>query len=180
VYVRHNGHLFSSPESRTKPYVSRRPPPSPASSAQPVSATTNPIRTNTPAPPAPAKLPAHFRIFLTSPADPASTSHPRWHAAKATELAIFNAIDCKTSLPSSSVPANRQIFHYLWRVTHMANRGNGKPAERAGFCVAGNRDWHKQSTVATSPVTSQHAIRAVVAASVILSFTLHTKDFLRA
>jgi len=62
----------------------------------------------------------------------------------------------------------------------MANRGNGKPAERAGFCVAGNRDWHKQSTVATSPVTPQHAIRAIVAASDILSFTLHTEDFLRA
>jgi len=179
-YVRHNGRLFSSHESRTKPYVSRRPPPSPASHAQPVSATTAPIRTHTPAPPASAQLPAHSRIFLTSPADPASPSHPRWDAAKATELAIFNAIDCKTSLPASGVPRNKQIFHYLWRVTHKTNRGNGKPAVRARFCVAGNREWHKQSTVATSPVTPQRAIRAVVVASIILSFTLQTEKFFHA
>jgi len=180
VYVRHNRRLFSSHESRTKPYVSRRPPPSPASPAQPVSTSASPIRTHTPAPPAPAQVPAHSRVFLTSPADPASPSTPRWNAAKATELAVFNAIACTTSLPSSNVPADKQIFHYLWRVTHKANRGNGKLAERARFCVAGNRDWNKNTTVATSPVIPQRAIRAVVAASFILSFTLHTEDLLRA
>ena len=179
VYVRNNGRLFSSHASRTKPYVSRRPPPSPASPSQPVSATAS-IRSHTAAPPAPVQLPAHSRIFLTSPADPASPSHPRWDAAKATELAIFNAIDCKTSLPASGVPRNKQIFHYLWRVTHKTNRGNGKPAVRARFCVAGNREWHKQSTVATSPVTPQRAIRAVVVASIILSFTLQTEKFFHA
>lgn len=36
------------------------------------------------------------------------------------------------------------------------------------------------ATVATSPVTPQRAIRTVVAASVLLSFTLHTEDFIRA
>jgi len=180
VYVRHNGRLFSSHESRTKPYVSRRPPPSPASPALPIFASTTPIRTHTLALPAPSQLPAHSRVFLTLSTDPNSPSHPRWDAAKATELAVFNAIDCNTSLPSSGDPADKQISHYLWRVTHKANRGNGKPTERARFCVARNRDWNKNNTVATSPVTPQRAIRAVVAASVILSFTLHKDDFLRA
>ena len=180
VYVRHNGRLFSSHESRTKPFVSRRPPPSPAPPARPSSASPAPIRTHTPAPPAPASLPAHSRVYLAPASNPASPSHPRWDSAKATELAVFDAIDCKTSMPSSLVPADKQIFHYLWRVTHKDNRGNGKPAERARFCVAGNRDWHKATTVATSPVTPQRAIRTVVAASVLLSFTLHTEDFLRA
>ena len=52
--------------------------------------------------------------------------------------------------------------------------------ERARFCVAGNHDWHKNKTVATSFVTPQRAIRAVVAASAILSFTLHGQTFRRA
>jgi len=93
---------------------------------------------------------------------------------------VFNTIDCKTSIPASRVPSDKQIFHYLWRVTHKPNRGNGKPAARARFCIAGNRDWHKANTVATSPVTPQRAIRTVVAAAVILDFSLHTEDFLRA
>ena len=93
---------------------------------------------------------------------------------------MFNTIDCKTSIPASRVPSGKQIFHYLWRVTHKPNRGNGKPAARARFCIAGNRDWHKANTVATSPVTPQRAIRTVVAAAVILDFSLHTEDFLRA
>jgi len=180
VYVRHNGRLFSSHESSTKPFVSRRPPPSPAPSARPTYASPAPIRTHTTAPPAPASLPAHSRVYHAPASDPVSPSHPRWDSAKATELAVFNAIDCQTSMTSSLVPVDKQIFHYLWRVTHKDDHGNGKPAERARFCVTGNRDWHKATTVAASPVTPQRAIRTVVAASVLLSFTLHTEDFLRA
>ena len=65
-------------------------------------------------------------------------------------------------------------------MTYQTNRGNDRPAERARFCIAGNQDWHKNSTVATSPVSPQRAIRAVVAASVVLDFSVHTEDFLRA
>eukprot|EP00168_Porphyra_purpurea_P014779 TRINITY_DN431_c1_g1_i1.p5 TRINITY_DN431_c1_g1~~TRINITY_DN431_c1_g1_i1.p5 ORF type:complete len:150 (-),score=32.19 TRINITY_DN431_c1_g1_i1:1158-1607(-) len=83
-------------------------------------------------------------------------------------------------MPSHLVPRHKKLFNYLWRVTHKPNRGNGKPTERARFCIAGNQDWHNDSTVATSPVTPQRAIRAVAASSIILGFSLHTEDFLRA
>jgi len=43
-------------------------------------------------------------------------------------------------MPSHLVPRHKKIFHYLWRVTYKPNRGNGKPAERARFCIAGNQD----------------------------------------
>ena len=113
MYVCHNGRFFSSHESCTNPYVSRRPSPLPASPANPLSASAAPICTHTPAQPAPAHLPANTQDFLTSPADPASPFHHLWDAAKATELSFFNSIDCKTPLLSSGVPADKQIFHYL-------------------------------------------------------------------
>jgi len=50
VYVRQNGRIFSSHESRTKPFVSRRTPPSPAPPARPTSASPAPIRSHTTAP----------------------------------------------------------------------------------------------------------------------------------
>jgi len=56
VYVRHNGCLFSSHEARNKPCVSRQPPQSLASPTLPVSTSTAPIRTHTPAPLAPCQL----------------------------------------------------------------------------------------------------------------------------
>jgi len=65
-------------------------------------------------------------------------------------------------------------------VTHKPNRGNGKPPERARFCIAGNRDWHKHTNVPTSPVTPQRAIRTIMAAASILHFNIHTEDFPRA
>ena len=180
VYVTRNNRIYSSHEARTKPHVSRRPQPPPTPAASPVSDATLPIRTHATAPPPPTTLPTRTRAFLADPHDPDSPSHPRWDAEKRTELNIFNFIDCKTTLPAFNVPAGKQIFHYLWRVTHKPNRGNGKPAERARFCVAGNRDWHEANTVATSPVTPQRSIRSFVAASVILRFSIDTEDFLRA
>jgi len=144
------------------------------------SAPAAPIRTNTAAPPVAPRLPAASHVFLSPAVRPDSPAHPRRDAAKATEIAVFDSIDCKTAIPAHSVPAGRQIFHYLWRVTHKPNRVNGKPAERARYCIAGNHDLHKSSIVSTSPVTPQCAIRAVFAASVILRFTLHSEDFLRA
>jgi len=128
VYVRHSGRLFSSHDSRTKPFVSRHTPPSPAPPSRPAFASPAPIRTQTPAPLAPSALPATSRVYLAPASDPASPSHRRWDCVKATELSVFNSIDCKTSLPSSLVRANKQIFQYLWRVARKTNRGNGKPA----------------------------------------------------
>ena len=180
VYVTRNNRIYSSHEAHTKPYVSCGPPPPPTTTTPPVSAAALPIRTHSAAPPPPTTLPTTTRALLTNPPDPDSPSHPRWDAAKRTELNSIDSIDCKTTLPASHVPAGKQIFHYLWRVTHKPNRGNSEPAERARFCVAGNRDWHKANTVATFPVTPQRSIRAIVAASVILHFSIHTEDFLRA
>jgi len=77
VYVRHNGRICSSHESRTKPFVSRRSSPSPVSHACPVSASHAPIRTHTPASAAPSALPDHSRVFLASASHPVSPSHPR-------------------------------------------------------------------------------------------------------
>lgn len=93
---------------------------------------------------------------------------------------MFDAIDCKNTVHISDVPAGKQIFNYTWQVTHKANRGNGKPDERARFCIAGNEDWNKDSNVPTSPVTPQRAIRAIVAAAAIMDLPIHTEDFLRA
>jgi len=108
VYVRRNGLLFSSHESRTKPYVSRTPPTAPAApSSFAASASTlappasAPIRTHSPAPPPPASFPPRASVFLSRPANPESPSHPRWDAAKVIEIAVFAKIDCKTpSRPS--------------------------------------------------------------------------------
>jgi len=175
VYVRRNGQLFSSHGSRAIPYISRSPPTAPAASSPPAASASAPappapalIRTHSPTPLLPALLPLRASVFLSRPANPDSASHPCWDAAKATESAVFANIDCKRPLPSHLVPRHNEIFHYLWRVTYKPNRGKGKPAERAHFCIAGNHDRHKHSTVATSPVSPEGAIRAVVAASVIL------------
>lgn len=173
----HNGRLFYSHDSRTKPDVSRRPPSLHVWPALPVSTSTAAIHTHTLDLPALPPLPAHSCVSLASSRSPKFPTHSRWDTAKATELA---AIYCKTSLPFFRVPANQQFFHDLWRVTHKATRGTGKPAELARFCVAGNRDWHKHNIVATFPFMPSRSIGAVVAASVILSFFLHTEDFLRA
>jgi len=149
VYVRHNGQLFSAHESRTKPFVSRRQPTPPAAAprlppaaatARPASAPVAPLRTNTAAPPVSPPLPAASGVFFSPAISPKSSAHPRWDAAKATEIAVFDSIDCKTAISAHSVPAGQLIFYYLWRVTHKPNRGNGKPAERARYCIAGNRD----------------------------------------
>lgn len=78
------------------------------------------------------------------------------------------------------MPADAQGFNYTWRCTHKANRGNGKPDERALFCVAGNEDRKKDTHVPTSPVTPQCAIRSIVAAAAVLKLRMHTEDFLRA
>jgi len=126
--VLHNNTIFSAHESRTKPLVSRLPPhharqPDHAAPAPP----TDPIRTHTPAPPPAAALPPATRLFLTAPADPSSHQHPRWDAAKRTELAIFAAIDCKDTIPIHKVPRGKQVFPFIWQVTHKPNRGNGKP-----------------------------------------------------
>lgn len=180
VYVRRNDTLFSSHESRTKPYVTRARQPQ---DAHRVSASTRPqapIRTHTPAPPEATTLPPAARAYAVHYADINSPAHPRWDAAKRTEIATFDAMDCKKAIHASDVPAGKQIFNYIWRVTGKANRGNGKPDERARFCLAGNQDWHKETIVATSPVTPQRSIRAIVAASVVLDLKLHTEDFLRA
>jgi len=128
VYVLHGEKIFSAHESRTKPLVSRLPPhharqPDHAAPAPP----TDPIRTHTPAPPPAAALPPATRLFLTAPADPSSHQHPRWDAAKRTELAIFAAIDCKDTIPIHKVPRGKQVFPFIWQVTHKPNRGNGKP-----------------------------------------------------
>ncbi|KAK1869742.1 hypothetical protein I4F81_012208 [Pyropia yezoensis] len=180
VYVRRNGTLFSSHESRTKPYVTRTRQPQ---DAHRVSASTRPqapIRTHTPAPPEATTLPPAARAYAVHHPDINSPAHPRWDAAMRTEITTFDAMDCKKAIHASDVPAGKQIFNYIWRVTSKANRGNGKPDERARFCLAGNQDWHKKTNVATSPVTPQRAIRAIVAASVVLNLKLHTEDFLRA
>lgn len=87
---------------------------------------------------------------------------------------------CMRAGPASAVQKGTQIFDYIWRFTQRENRGNGKPPARARFCIAGNRDWHKDSNVPTSPVTPQRAIRTLIAAAVILGFTLRTEIFLRA
>eukprot|EP00170_Pyropia_yezoensis_P005164 contig_21075_g5178 len=84
------------------------------------------------------------------------------------------------AVPATEVPKGTQILDYVWRVTYKKNRGNGKPPARAHFCIAGNRDWNKESNVPTSPVTPQRAIRTRIAAAATLGFTLHTEDVLRA
>lgn len=177
VYIRRDNKIFSAHEARTKPYVNRsapQPAPEPATTPSP------PIRTHTPAPPASTPLPAATRVFSTTNIDPNSHHHPRWDTAKKTELNVFHAMDCMRAVPASEVPQGKQIFDYIWRVTYKENRGNGKPPERARFCIAGNRDWHKDTNVPTSPVTPQRAIRTLIAAAVILNFPLQTEDFLRA
>ena len=181
VYVLHGDKIFSAHESGTKPLVSRLPPhharqPDHNAPAPP----TRPIRTHTPAPPPAAALRPAARLFLAEPADPSSHRHPRWDVAKRTELAIFAAIHCKHTIPIHEVPHGKQVFPFIWRVTHKPNRCNGKPPERARFCIAGNRDWHKHTNVPTSPVTPQLAIRTNMAAASILHFNIHTEDFLRA
>jgi len=142
VSVRHNSKLFSCYEARTKPHVSRHPPARLLADDPSAMAPPAPIGTNAPAPPPAATLPHTSRTFLAHPPDPDSPNHPRWDAAKLTEINVFIFIDCKTTVPSRSVPPSTQIFNYLWRVTYNPNRGNGKPAERARYCVAGNQDWH--------------------------------------
>lgn len=178
VYIRRDNKIFSAHEARTKPYVHRstpRPAPGPTPTTPPP-----PIRTNTAAPAAPAQVPPAARVFAATNIDPNSHHHPRWDTAKKTELDVFHAMDCMRAVPASEVPQDKQIFDYIWRVTYKDNRGNGKPPERARFCIAGNRDWHKATNVPTSPVTPQRAIRALIAAAVVLDFPLQTEDFLRA
>ena len=130
----------SSPAGNpTPPAAAPRLPPA-AATARPASAPVAPLRTNTAAPPVSPPLPAASGVFFSPAISPKSPAHPRWDAAKATEIAVFDSIDCKTAISAHSVPAGQQIFYYLWRVTHKPNRGNGKPAERARYCIAGNRD----------------------------------------
>lgn len=139
-----------------------------------------PIRTHTLAPPETATLPPAARAYATRSMDVTSPAHPRWDAAKRTEIVMIDAMACRKAIPASAVPAGKHIFNYVWRGTCKPKRGNGKPDERVRYCQAGNQDWHKNTNVATSPVTSQRAIRAIVAASVILGLKLHTEDFSRA
>jgi len=184
VYVLNGNKIFSAHEARTKPLVSHLPPlparypdhDAPAPPTRPL----DPIRTQTPAPPPAAALPPTTHLFLAEPTDPSSHRHPRWDAAKRTELAIFEAIDCKYTIPLHEVPHGKQVFPFIWRVTHKPNRGNGKPPERARFCMVGNRDWNKHTNVPTSPVTPQRAIRTIMAAASILRFNIHMEDVLHA
>lgn len=178
VYIRRDGDLFSAHEARTKPFVNRSVPRCPPADPPPA-APIPPIRTNTRAPDLPAQLPAAARVFSTHPVDPNSHHHPRWDTAKKAEIDAFRAMDCMRAVTATDVPKGTQVFDFVWRVTYKENRGNGKAPARARFCIAGNRDWHKESNVPTSPVTPQRAIRTLLAAAVILGFTLRTEDFLR-
>lgn len=168
VHVRRNGKIFSSHEAGTKPYVVRRPRPAARLPPAPPTHPTPPIRTHTPAPAPEETLPPSARVYAVDNVDPDSQHHPRWDEAKRTELAAFDKMDCKMTVPASSVPPGTQIFNYVWRVQHKTNRSNGSPNERARFCLAGNLDWHKDTNVPTSPVTPQRAIRTLVAVAIIL------------
>jgi len=184
VYVLQIDKIYSAHESRTKRFVSRLPPTpdrrpnldAPAPPPRPM----DPIGTHASAPPPAVSLPSATRIFHAEPADPSSHRHPRWDAAKRTERAIFDAIDCKHTISLHEVPHGKQIFPFIWRVTQKPNRCNRKPPEGARFCIEGNRDWHTDSNVPTSPVTPQRAIRTIIAAASILRFHIHTEDVLRA
>lgn len=178
VSIRRDGKIFSAHEVRTKPYVNRSTPRRPTQA--PTTAPPPPIRTHTPAPPLPAEVPETARVFSTSPIDPSSHHHPRWDAANKTETNTFKAMGCMQAVPASEVPRGVDVFDHLWRVTWKENRGNGKPPGFARFCVAGNRDWHKDTNVPTSLVTPQRAIRTLMAAAAILGFPIQTEDFLRA
>jgi len=141
----------------------------------------DPIHTHASEPPPATSLPPVTRIFHAEPADTSSHRHTRWDAAKRTELAIFDAIDdCKHAIPLHEVPHRKQVFTCIWCVTHKPKRGTGQPPERARFCLAGNRDWPKHTNVPTSPVTTQRAIRTIMAVASILRYHIHTEDFLRA
>lgn len=181
--MRREEKVFSSHESRTKPFVARKPTPRPTTSSGDTPPTLPPpplIRTHKPAPSPAAELPPAARAYAADGINPNSHRHSQWDTAKRTELAVFDAIDCKNTIHISEVPARTQIFNYTWRVTHKANRGNGKPDERARFCIAGNEDRIKDINVPTSPVTPQRAIQALVAAAAVMDLPIHTEDFLRA
>jgi len=114
--------IYSAHESRTKRFVSRLPPTpdrrpdldAPAPPPRPM----DPIRTHASAPPPAASLPSATRIFHAALAYPSSDRQPRWDAAKRTERAIFDAIDCKHTISLHEVPHGKQVFPFIWSVTH--------------------------------------------------------------
>jgi len=140
-FVRGEGKIFSSHESRTKPFVARSHlPPAPPC---PAPAPLGPIRTHTPAPPsAPTRAPG-AAAYLIHPPDLSSHHHPRWNVAKRHEINFFDSFDCKTTIPAATVPPGEQIFDYLRRCDYKSDRGNGTPPTRARFCIASDREWNK-------------------------------------
>jgi len=177
-FVRGEGKIFSSHESRTKPFVGRShlPPDPPCLAPAP----PGPIRTHTPAPPSTPTLAPVAAAYLIHAPDLSSHRHPRWNVGKRHEINVFDSFECKTTIPAAAVPPGEQIFDYLWRCDYKPDRGNGTPPTSARFCIAGAREWNKANDIPTSPVSPHRAVRATIAVVFILGWGVHTKDSLRA